>query len=116
MVLLLCLTFIGQAMASTVMSYHMISMSGMNGQSQDMPMMVHSDHNMANASSSDLDESSEDCCAKTCLCFTGGCSNVAALIKYAGSSTTFESSKILSYSHLIQSQKPTSLYRPPILS
>ena len=54
MVLILCLAFVGQAMASTVMSYHMISMKVMNGQeqSQDMSMMDHGKHSMMTDSSS----------------------------------------------------------------
>jgi len=46
MVLLVCLTFVGQAVASTVMSYHMMSMKGdsVQGQMQNMSMMGHSDH------------------------------------------------------------------------
>ena len=118
MVLLVCLTFVGQAMASTVMSYHMISMKVMNGQeqSQDMPMMDHSNHNMINESS-DSDDSSEDCCVTTCSCFTGGCSSLATLMKDSDNSPIIDlSSKISSYLSLTQSQQPTSLYRPPILS
>ena len=43
MVLLVCLTFVGQAMASTIMSYHMMSMGvkGVQEQLQNMPMMDH---------------------------------------------------------------------------
>ena len=119
MVLLICLTFVGQAMASTVMSYHMMSMKGMNAQEQshDMSKMDHSSHSMMNHSSDNSDESTEDCCAKTCSCFTGGCSSVAALIKDVGNEPIVDfSSKIHSISSLAQSQQLTSLYRPPILS
>lgn len=119
MVLLVCLTFVGQAMASTIMSYHMISMTGMKGQeqSQDMSMMDHSSHKMANDSSSDSETSEDDCCVQTCSCFTGGCSSLATLIKdYSNSPIIDLSSKIPSYLSLAQSQQPTSLYRPPILS
>lgn len=119
MVLLVCLTFVGQAMASTIMSYHMISMTGMKGQeqSQDMSMMDHSSHKMANDSSSDSETSEDDCCVQTCSCFTGGCSSLATLMKDSGNSPIIDlSSKIPSYLSLAQSQQPTSLYRPPILS
>jgi len=122
MVLLVCLTFVGQAMASTMMSYHMMSMTGMNEQeqSQNMPMMDHSNHNMVSETSdtsTSSDESAEDCCVKTCSCFTGGCSSVATFMKGISNSPIVDlSSKILSYSRLAQSQQPTSLYRPPILS
>jgi len=120
MVLLLCLTFVGQVMASTVMSYHMMSMKGMTtkDQSHDMSKMDHSGHSMTSDSTSDTSEkSTDDCCAKTCSCFTGGCSSLATLMKDTGSNPIIDlSSKIPSYLSLAQSQQPTSLYRPPILS
>ncbi len=115
LVLLVCLTFVGQAMASTIMSYHMMSMKVMNGQeqSQDMSMMDHSKHKMA----SDTETSEDDCCVQTCSCFTGSCSSLATLLKDADSNPIIDlSSKIPSYLSLAQSQQPTSLYRPPILS
>ena len=122
MVLLLCMAFVGQTVASTIMSYHMTSMMGMNGQdhSQDMQMMNHSSHNMASDSldnSYSSEEPSEDCCVKTCNCFTGGCSSVATLMKDVSNTPVFDLSLIIfSYSHPAQTQQPKSLYRPPILS
>ena len=135
MVLLVCLTFVGQAVASTVMSYHMMSMKGDSGQEemQNMSMMDHSGHSMMDHSghsmmdhsghsmmshsSGDSDEAEDDCCVKSCSCFTGGCSSIAALMKDTGDSLFIDlSSKILSYSNLAQSQSSSSLYRPPILS
>ncbi len=119
MVLLVCLTFVGQAMASTIMSYHMMSMEVMSTQdkSQNMSMMDHSNHKMMSESSDGDDSSSEDCCVQTCSCFTGGCSSLATLMKDSGNSPIIDlSSKIPSYLSLAQSQQPTSLYRPPILS
>jgi len=119
MVLLLCLTFVGQAMASTIMSYQMMSMTGMNGQSmsQDMAMMDHSNHNMLEASADSSTTSTEECCTETCNCFTGGCSNVATFMTISSNVPIISlSAKILSYSSLAQSQQPVSLYRPPILS
>jgi hypothetical protein len=99
----------------------MMGMTGMSGQaqvqSQDMPMMDHSNHNMASETADNSADSTEDCCTKTCNCFAGGCSTVAAFMKNVGNSPIVDiSSKILSYSRLAQSQQPTSLYRPPILS
>jgi len=117
MVLLVCLTFVGQAMASTVMSYHMMSMKGMNTQEQshDMSKMDHSGHHMA--SDTDSEKSDEDCCVKTCSCFTGGCSSVFAIIEDISADTIVDfSSKITSFSSLAKSQYLTSPYRPPILS
>jgi hypothetical protein len=122
-VLLACMAFVGQAMASTIMSYHMMNMKVMNEQSQDMSMMDHSDHNMVVASGSfeqleAADKSMKDCCDSTCNCFTGGCSMIIALMRNVtdnGPNVNF-SFKILSFSHLALSQQPSSLYRPPILS
>ncbi len=119
MVLLLCLSFLGQAMASTVMSYHMMGMTGMLGQeqTQNMTMMDHSQHNMAKVMAENSAESSDECCNKTCSCFTGGCSTVAAVMKDAVNSPILTvSAKIPSYACLAPSQHPTSLYRPPIIS
>lgn len=120
MVLLLCLTFVGQALASTVMSYHMMSMKGMSTQEQshDMSKMDHSGHHMTSDSTSNTsEESTDDCCVQTCSCFTGGCSSIATLVKDSDSNPIIDlSSKIPSYLSLAQSQQPTSLYRPPILS
>jgi len=120
MVLLLCLTFVGQALASTVMSYHMMSMKGMSGQEQlsDMSKMAHNSHSMtSDAISDETKKSTDDCCETNCSCFTGGCSNVAVLIKDICNSPTVDfSPKISSVSSLAQSQLLTSLYRPPIQS
>jgi len=116
------MAFVGQTVASTIMSYHMSSMMGMNGQEpmQNMQMMNHSSHNMVSDSFDDLyssEEAAEDCCVKTCNCFTGGCSSVATLMKEISNNPIFDlSSKILSYSHPVKTQQPKSLYRPPILS
>lgn len=120
MVLLICVTFVGQAMASTIMSYHMMSMTGMSAQekSHDMSKMDHSSHHMASDSTSEeSEESEENCCVKTCSCFTGGCTTAVALIEDVSNDPIINSSsKINSISSLAQSQQLTSLYRPPILS
>lgn len=128
MVLLLCLTFIGQTMASTVMSYHMMAMQGMDIQKQtqkqadDMSTMNHSDHQMMSdstpcASMEISNESAQDCCSTSCHCVTGGCSSTVVLIKdIANNFSSDLSLKITSITSLVQSQQLTSLYRPPILS
>ena len=115
MVLLLCLTFIGQVIASTLMPYQMISMNADSTQEQphNMAMMAHSAEKMA----SDVDDPTMDCCANDCACFIGSCSTLAVL------STTSQpelylpsSSKIQSVASVTLSQHLTSLYRPPIFS
>ena len=117
MVLLLCLTFVGQAMATTIMSYHMIGMTAQE-QSQDMPQMEHRGHHItSDATADESKNSTEDCCVKTCNCFTGSCSSVAVLVSNINNDAIIVySSKINILSSLAQSQQLTSLYKPPISS
>ncbi|MBA6339493.1 hypothetical protein H4J59_00455 [Colwellia sp. MB02u-10] len=117
------MTFVGQAMASTIMPYQMMAMAGMSGQVKAqskaaMPMTAHSNHNMSGDAVDNTTVSTEDCCAQVCNCFMGGCSSAAALMKGVPSNTPIADvpSKILSYSTLALSQPARSLYRPPILS
>lgn len=115
MVLLLCLAFISQVMASTVMSYQMMNMKGMNMQEQphERSKMDHRGHQMMN----DSDEPTEECCSSTCNCSTSGCSSIAIFNKDISRSLTVDFvSKIKSVSRSPVSQPLTSLYRPPILS
>lgn len=122
MVMLVCLAFISQLLASTVMSYHMTSHS-MMGMAQ-MPMMELNQKSenvktVAKKSSDDSQSSTQDCCSKTCNCFTGGCSSAAVALIKSDSNYHFMidlSSKILSNNHLARSHKPSTLYRPPIVS
>ena len=129
LVLLLCLTFIGQALSATVMSYHMISMGSSLGNSmtqssvepsshsshsssQTLTNGDHSGHHMMNDANSN-----PDCCDKNCDCLTSGCASVAVLIKHLANEPVMDfSAKISSFSSLAASQRLTSLYRPPILS
>jgi len=134
MVLLICLTFIGQTMASTVMPYQMMSMEGMTMQGsgmqksdmQEMSMMEHSAHDMSgevlltdtdSSETNSQEEQNEDCCSTICKCFTGGCSSLATLPKeLTPVAFGYFSPKIHSISNLAFSLASTSLYRPPILS
>ncbi len=122
LLLLLCLTFIGQALSATVMSYHMISMGNSMTQSSVEPSSHsssqtltngdHSGHHMMNDANSN-----PDCCDKSCDCLTSGCASVAVLIKHLANEPVMDfSAKISSFSSLAASQRLTSLYRPPILS
>jgi hypothetical protein len=119
MVLLLCLIFIGQSMASISMFYSMTSMQSM----ADTSSMTSPHHNMSDMS--DCDEvttacsttATEDCCAQECDCLTSGCSTASAftaVIHYIPEIAI--ANKIASATTLVTSQTPTSLYRPPILS
>jgi hypothetical protein len=119
MVLLMCVAFVGQALSSSVMPYHMMSMDMPNG-SQDMSMMDHSNHNMnMGAADLNIDEKSinDECCSSICKCFTSGCSTFIAIIKESLNVPAFDfSQKIYSNTHLAIIQQPKSLFRPPILS
>ncbi|ALO36307.1 hypothetical protein CMT41_17375 [Colwellia sp. MT41] len=118
MVLLLCLTFIGQVMASTLMPYHMMNMMNMNEvtmqqQSHDMAMMADNAEQMA----SDSATATNDCCTNDCECLIAGCSTFAALSQTAQTEFNMASaSKIHCITTSALSQYLTSLYRPPILS
>jgi hypothetical protein len=125
MVLLICLTFFGQAMASTVMSYHMMSMENMKSmhqqqssdQSTNMSMMDHSQHTMGNGTSNEPESKDDDCCDSFCNCFTSGCSPLFSIHQNINNDVVIDiAAKIYSIPVQIQSQLPTSLYRPPILS
>ncbi|MBL4941289.1 MAG: CopL family metal-binding regulatory protein [Colwellia sp.] len=126
MVLLLCLIFVGQTIASTIMPYHVMNMSGMmdmenssaQEQSHDMAALAYHDHNTpSNSTLTHSEESIEDCCVTSCDCATSGCSNIAALTKNVSSNLSVVlSSKITFVSNSAHSQQLTSLYRPPILS
>jgi len=130
MVLLLCLIFIGQSMASMTMFYGMASMqagtqsmsgmSSMQSPHHEMSDMVDCDEDMMTTSSSKntcSTTSTEECCAQECDCLTSGCSTAsafAAVMHYTPDIAI--SHKITSVPTLVTSQAPTSLYRPPILS
>lgn len=119
LILIACLAFVSQVMASTMMSYHMMS-NGCAGhaESQDMSMMDHSHHAMMAESVESEDTSANSCCASVCKCFTSGCSNFTVLMSGIHNSLTADelSLPIHSRSNLALSQPPSSLYRPPIFS
>ena len=111
MVLLLCLSFIGQTVASTVMYYKMVGMMEMNDGSSsqlanmstvnnhcDLMMMktsvnkllpTHAQEELSSHTMSDelTDNTSEPvkssgkCCEQNCDCFSGNCSAVAMSMK-----------------------------------
>jgi len=119
LVLLVCLTFVGQSMASAVMPYQMMNMKGMNTeQTHNMENMTQGSHPMSTDSIANDPDEEEGCCAKTCNCCIGGCSSVATLNKaIIIDNLIFDyPAKIHSITSLVQSQHLTSLYRPPILS
>jgi hypothetical protein len=132
MVLLLCLIFIGQSMASMSMFYSMTSMQSMTKMSSvkstqhKMQEPDSSTHNMSNMPDCDEENmadntcdtmTTEDCCAQECDCLTTGCSTISAFSTIINSTPLFATaSKIHLPNTLTLSQTLTSLYRPPILS
>ena len=130
MVLLLCLIFIGQSMASMSMFYSMTSMQAMpkmsstksshhmmeqaDGSRHDMSAMVNiSDCAEAEMTANSCSEMpTEDCCAQECDCLTSGCSTVSAFFAIIDHTPVFaNASKINSPTPLTASQTLTSLYR-----
>jgi len=118
LVLLICLTFVGQAMASAMMSYQMMSMKGMSGQAHDMSQMDHSTHQMLDdLSLSDSEEMVNDCCAQECDCFISGCFNITTLPKTVNHDPVITlATKIITPFSLAKNLQLKSLYRPPIFS
>ncbi len=113
-VLLLMMTFIGQAVASTVVSC----------QSQSAPLqsheqvmvsgeMDHSQHMMSLTTSS-TEEATEFSCCADCDCSLGGCSTLAALLSGQQLFLSDVSSLARHYSELLDGQVTVSLFRPPI--
>jgi len=132
MVLLLCLIFIGQSMASMTMFYGMTAMQSNTKSMSGMSSMESPHHDMSNMSDCDdkmmttessstikpcSTTSTEDCCAQECDCLTSGCSAASAFAAVIHYMPEFAiSHKITSVTTLVTSQALTSLYRPPILS
>lgn len=109
-------------MASTVMTYHMIGMESMmkienQEQVPSMSVIDHSKHAMGNDFSSDSETSDEDCCDGFCNCFTSGCSPLFSIHRNINNDVVIDIARKINSSPVqIQSQIPTSLYRPPIIS
>lgn len=128
MVLLLCLIFIGQSMASMTMFYGMTAMQVSTQSMSAMSSMKSAHHDMSDMSGCDDDDmmatskacsatTAEDCCAQECDCLTSGCSTAPAFTSVINYSAEIVlSHKIISATSLVTSQTLTSLYRPPILS
>ncbi|OKY26199.1 hypothetical protein BI291_13610 [Thalassotalea sp. PP2-459] len=111
------MSFLGQAMASTVMSYHMINMKTSQSQTHNMDMMDHSHHQMATQSAEHHENMDEDCCLKICNCLSGSCSNaVLILLSETDTHKLDFSTKIHRLENLVQSHTAASLYKPPIFA
>lgn len=107
-VMLMLMTFIGQAMASTAMPCAHVSM--------DMPMMNHEEMSNTDAMSVMDDEASMmDCCQDQCQCPMSGCVSLFVLINNHVSHSDKAEQGIYQIPLLHPSQVSSSLYRPPIL-
>jgi len=124
-VMLVLMTFIGQAMASTAMSYSGVSCvhGAMKSKMSDITM---SDSTVPDSSMSKMDMTltdndqdsdmnmSMDCCEDECKCPMNGCVSLSFLLNSHISTAIVAEQKILQLSSSHQSQSSVSLYRPPI--
>ena len=123
-VTLLCSAFIGQSLASTVMSYEMLSNSVPNkvkNSGSSTRKMKHCMKNIADVSLANgvitNEKTMSKCCADTCQCLMAGCANTAILVQLTpGIITTEHAIKIQRATELFFNQVPSSLYRPPIIT
>lgn len=115
-IVLMLLTFFGQAIAS-------VTMSCSHEMTMDMSTMSHD--NMADAIShtnmmleSDKQDSSQeylmDCCQEQCKCSMSGCVSLSLLLHTRFNTGVIAEQKILQLALVHQSQINASLYRPPI--
>jgi|GEM_PF-2551215 len=120
MIMLLCLIFIGQSMASSTMFYKMTAMSAMGNMSHTSSMKMdtmvhHVENTVINAHSNE--SSTAECCQQECKCFASGCSAPSAFSKTFTTDILVEAStKIQNHNLVLPEQALSSLFRPPILS
>jgi hypothetical protein len=128
---LLCLAFIGQSLATTVMSYEMLrnssthNVNNSNNNSDKMKnCMKHmADMNigndfMVNEQVISLDyKMTSKCCSDTCQCLVAGSTSTAILVQLPHAIIATEHAiKIQRSEAIFFNQIPSSLYRPPILT
>ena len=124
MMTLLCLAFIGQSLAATVMSYEMLSNSVTNNaknSDSSTGKMKHCMKNMADITiANDVianEKTMSKCCSDTCQCLMAGCASTAILVQLTPGIITIEHAiKIQRPTALFFNQVPSSLYRPPIIT
>lgn len=108
--------FIGQAMASTVMSYATASCA--HEMMADMSMMADTMMNhasmMSDKSRQEQNQGTMDCCKEQCQCPMNGCVSLSLLVDTGFNSLVIAEQKIPQPSSLTPSQISASLYRPPI--
>lgn len=105
--------FIGQAMASTTMSYATVSCvhESMNAK---MSMMTHADMILNDSRYEKNQATMMDCCQEQCQCPMNGWVSLSLLFNIQFNSEVISDQKIFQPSSLLQSQINSSLYRPPI--
>jgi len=117
LILLLGFAFIGQSLASSVMTYRMMSMNEMpmSTQAEVQSMSEHCIDQMK--SSTTEKETNNKCCEKQCNCSVNGCSIAIGLTAALNAEPiVLNATKIHSLLIPLTSQQLTSLYRPPIFA
>ena len=126
-VMLMLVTFIGQAMASTTMSYATAScthesmnadMANMVMNHDDMMSAIHDETNDQKKSQQKGQEKNQgtmmDCCQEQCQCPMNGCVSLSLLVDTRFNYLAITEQRISQLSSLHRSQINSSLYRPPI--
>ena len=117
-VMLLLLTFMSQAMASSMMAYKMMANNiALENVSSVKNHATSFHHQMNEMSMGTKAHHKKNCCSKQSTCVIVACSVVALIndvyIQHIVSVSTLEYSR---YSEMAFSQQAKSLYRPPISS
>lgn len=106
---ILLLIFVGQASASSIISY-------------SASLQSHSieETNLLHTMTESLDEMNSstmnDCCAEECNCSMSGCPSLALPTLFSSSENPKVFQPFVSIIHVALNQSVTNLYRPPILS
>jgi len=117
-VVLLLLTFMSQAMASSMMAYKMMANNISLENVRTINNHVISSHHQMDEMNTDATTThhKKNCCSKQSTCVIVACSTIALTndiyIQHLVSVSTLEYSR---YTERAFSQQPKSLYRPPIL-
>ena len=125
--MLMLLTFVGQAYASVIMPYSMsmgMSTSTMSKHSMSQDTMEMSQDSMQDPDSAHsgmshtmTNDEQQDCCKSVCNCAMGSCFSVALTMALPGLDiTTHPLLKMSVFKMTTLNQYPSSLYRPPILA
>ncbi|SQH76490.1 conserved protein of unknown function [Shewanella benthica] len=120
--MLMLLTFVGQAYASVIMPYSMsmgMSTSTVSQHTMEMSTdsMQDSDSAHSGMSHTMTNDEQQDCCNSVCNCAMGSCFSVALTMAMPGLDiTTYPLLKMSVLKMTTLNQYPSSLYRPPIFA